>query len=107
MIEYDGTAVEYLYRDAGNWKFWGKFSVTGNLSFEDIRPFLLDNLWFVPQAVGVPTLTPAIRNQDDHCLHEIYMLTPIQLSFSLMTAGDFLDSLKAANKKSWWQLLTW
>ena len=50
--------VDYLYRDASNYKFRGSFIVDGDLDLEMLRPLLLDGAWFVPERVGLPALRP-------------------------------------------------
>ena len=71
---------EYLYRDAGNFKRWGEvvFSNTNNIGQETLdrlsRSALpLDELYFLPDKVGVPSLHfESSVNDLDHCWHEIH-----------------------------------
>lgn len=65
------TKVEYLYRDYGNWKFYGEFLLSGEFDLEAARPFLFDQDKFIPREVGLKSLTPKKMNEDDHWLHEI------------------------------------
>jgi hypothetical protein len=68
--------VSYLYRDASNCKFRGRFVVQGYLDLEALRPFLFDEEWFVPERVGLAPLRPRETNEDDHLLHEFEAITP-------------------------------
>ena len=68
--------VGYLYRDAGNYKFRGRFVVRGRLDIEALRPFLFDEEWFIPERIGLPSLRPRETNGDDHLLHEFEEITP-------------------------------
>lgn len=62
--------VSYLYRDAGNYKQYGEFDVIGEFNIEHIVPFLIDGEFFVPEHVGIPSLVPLEKTEDDHDLHE-------------------------------------
>ena len=79
-MENDGGDAEYevsyLYRDAGNYKFRGRFVVRGYLDVEALRPFLFDEEWFVPERIGPPSLRPREMNGDDRLLHEFEEITP-------------------------------
>ncbi len=92
----NGTKVEYLYRDAGNWKFWGEFVLSGAVTFAEIEVLLFDRLWFTPEEIGVESLTPKIRNEDDHPLHEIHEMTLVPTADALMTAEEFIARLEKA-----------
>lgn len=61
----------YLYRDAGNYKCLSSFVVCEKISFEEIRPYLIDELYFIPPVVGLKRLIPDVINSDDHDWHEI------------------------------------
>jgi hypothetical protein len=64
------TIVTYSYTDAGNYKFYGYFCVSDKFSVSEISHCLIQNQYFVPAKVGLPTLVPCFRNSDDHLLHE-------------------------------------
>jgi hypothetical protein len=63
------TRVSYLYRDAGNYKQYGDFDVIGDFDAEAIEPLLIDGEFFIPEHVGIPSLVPIGKNDDDHDLH--------------------------------------
>ncbi len=105
--EPNGTVVEYLYRDASNWKYWSQFSLTGTLAFAEFENLLHEHLWFVPQAIGVESLTPKIRNQDDHSLHEIHEVRSAPVVQPLMSAEEFVCRLKYAQRAGWFNFCEW
>lgn len=65
--------IEYIYRDAGNYKLFGEFEINNpqNLSsseFEDwMRSIIIDKLYFIPEEFGVPRLSFPYYDPDlDH-----------------------------------------
>jgi len=93
--------VVYLYRDAANFKCRGEFCVAGTIVLEDLRPFLLDSEFFVPEAVGIPTLTPRYRSEDDHVLHEIDSITPTAPAPCPLTAHELIERFRTASEHNW------
>lgn len=93
--------IVYLYRDAGNYKYWGEFCVMGNVCIDDLRPHLLDSEYFVPEKIGLPSLVPNIRNDDDHMLHELYSIEPTTMEPFLFTAAELSARLRTANDSGW------
>lgn len=63
------TRVTYLYRDGGNYKFWGNFVVGGQFNLSLINKWLIHGEYFVPERIGIAPLIPSMRNDDDHQLH--------------------------------------
>jgi hypothetical protein len=102
-----GTRVEYLYRDAGNWKFWGEFDLAGNLTMRAVEKWLLPDNLFVPDAVGIASLVPEIRNNDDHPLHAIWSMRRAMVSRDAIQAADFLERLKKGFEIGWFELCPW
>jgi hypothetical protein len=93
--------ITYLYRDAGNYKFWGEFFVCGNLSFNDLKPYLFDEEYFVPEKIGLPSLVPKIRNDDDHLLHEFFSIEAGKARSQPISAEDLLAGLRDAHSEGW------
>ena len=94
--------VSYLYRDASNYKFRGEFVLSGFVSEEDIRKCLIDGEYFLPRAVGLPSLVPETENCDDHQLHEIEHLIQEQIEVPVDgLAADFLLALRSASIRVW------
>lgn len=70
---------EYLYRDASNYKSWGKVllrGTVGTLEIQDLSSCLIDSSYFVAEQVGVPVLCEELyqlsggMTEDDHAFHE-------------------------------------
>jgi hypothetical protein len=104
------TKIEYLYRDYGNWKFWGEFWLDGTVKLHDIKPYLLDEVSFVPRELGIPSLTPEKINEDDHWLHEVVAVSlddrPAD-NATILPSELFLSRLRAAHAKGWYNLCPW
>lgn len=93
--------VTYLYRDASNYKYWGSFKIRGVLAVDELRPHMLMNDYFVPEAVGIRSLTPSERNDDDHDLHEIIAIEPAVTGPYAFTAADLVMSFQRQNSIGW------
>ena len=71
--------LDYLYRDAANWKTWGMVLLRGSLTVADLRrieSMLEAGEFFVPEQIGLESLTSARFSstegvsQNDHLWHE-------------------------------------
>ena len=93
--------ITYLYRDAGNYKFWGEFYVLGILSLDDLRPHLLHRDYFVPDKIEIPSLVPDVQNADDHMLHEFHSIEPTEPALCPFTADELIERRRAANAAGW------
>ena len=76
---------EYLYRDAGNWKTFGKLLLSGQPQPSDASAIcvqLESKLYFVPEQIGVPPLqqqhldyyNDGDGDDLDHAFHEFLAL---------------------------------
>lgn len=74
---------EYLYRDASNYKAWGKILLSGIPLQNDmatIRACFESDEYFVAEQVGIPTVYQELWElsggpiSDDHALHEFVAL---------------------------------
>jgi hypothetical protein len=77
------STLEYLYRDASNYKAWGCVLLTGMATPSEIQcvtSCLVDSCFFVAELVGVPVLYEALyqfsggETEDDHAFHEFFAL---------------------------------
>lgn len=65
------TVIDYLYRDASNYKIWQSCIINGELTEDqksDIVESLIDQEYFIPEMVGLPGQTFAdlgYRSYDD------------------------------------------
>lgn len=104
---------EYLYRDASNYKAWGKILLSGVLSQNDIatlRSCLESDEYFVAEQVGIPAVYKELwdlsggPNSDDHALHEFVALREAtedeKNSFSLF--GDLPNLLNTFRSVTSW-----
>jgi len=95
--------VVYLCSYAGNYKFWGEFCIAGPISMDDLKLHLLHGEYFVPERMGIPSLIPDARNDDDHPLHEIDSIVPARPSVCAFTAADFICRIRAASETGWFR----
>lgn len=75
--------LEYLYRDASNYKAWGEILLSGIPSQSGIAALtacLESGVYFVAEQVGIPAVYKELwdlsggRTSDDHALHEFVAL---------------------------------
>jgi hypothetical protein len=95
------TEFEYLYRDASNYKWFGKVVVAGRLTIDDLKKSLIDGEYFIPELVGMRSLTPDIRNEDDHDWHEIVSLKPSSQPANFLSAEELALKFKALHLAGW------
>lgn len=68
------TAFEYMYRDASNWKQFGRVIFSGAISRDDVEAVLkarYDGEWFIPGQIGMVDLQEGWDPQYDHPFHEL------------------------------------
>lgn len=90
------TKISYLYRDASNYKLFNEVVIAGQLSLEQLKPFLIDEIFFVPEELGLPRLSFDAHTLDDHDWHEIIRLEPSNKAQDLnLTASTLLSGAKS------------
>ena len=102
------TLLEYLYRDASNYKQHGSVVLRGAISLKDIRPLLLDGEYFIPSQAGLPGLQHKFRKQGfeypteyDHAWHEIVSMRPTTKQATLpLHRKEFLSRLQRSRRAS-------
>ena len=78
QVEGMKTKVEYLYRDASNYKVWGEAVLGKEIKFEDF--IFYDENMFLPTEIGLRDLRGDLilegfeLNNDDHPFHELINL---------------------------------
>lgn len=90
------TIIEYLYRDASNYKQWNKVVIRGELSSEQLERIeaCLDGEYFVPRSVGLPEFRITdYRTDDDHCWFEWEVYDEIELTEASPTVDISADEL--------------
>ncbi len=64
------TRLDYMYRDAGNYKYYNSIVLCGRLSLANLREYLHEHEFFIPCVVGLDDLHPIPTTADDHIWHE-------------------------------------
>lgn len=108
------SVFEYLYRDASNFKAWGRILLLGTASPDDaqiLRRGLDFAEYFVAEQVGIPVLYQELwafsggPNIDDHAYHEFFNLRPAtkEEKATMEPWGKLSDLLKAFREvgKGW------
>ncbi len=105
----DLTALDYLYRDAANFKSFGTLLLAGCFTPAEHAEILAkrdSGTWFIPEQLGLPPLQAGLYafsngpTDDDHALHELIALRAANLDEAavlptMMTTADFLTRLRA------------
>lgn len=71
------SVFEYQYRDASGYKVSGKLLIKGGISKNNLKAYLYDAEFFVPEEVGIPPLQSILWDEfggpcnDDHDWHTI------------------------------------
>ena len=97
------TEVNYVYRDAHNYKNQSAVVVQGEVQFSDIAPFLNEDKYFIPVQVGLDGLN-GYDAETDHPWHEIdpddFELTAAKPTIDL-TAAELIANFKKAHQDGW------
>ncbi|MFA6433653.1 MAG: hypothetical protein WCW52_03050 [Elusimicrobiales bacterium] len=96
------TLMEYLYRDASNYKQYGSIVLQGSIALTSIRHLLFDKTYFIPSQVGLPDLHHKFAEQgfeypteDDHEWHEIISMRPTSREPTTpLQRNEFLSRLR-------------
>jgi len=110
----DYYIMEYMYRDASNFKAFGQLLLTGKISdavADEVESYLDSGVFFVAEQVGIPTLYSQLWKYSngptiaDHAFHEfveIRSATDEEVA-SLIIWGDIAILLSAfRNVKRHW-----
>lgn len=95
------TKIDYMYRDASNFKFRGTFFVCGHLRFKVLADFLFDNEFFVPQEVGLNHLLRMPMNRDDHYLHTFEKFETAKHGEAICSADELISRFYQSHTKGW------
>ncbi|MFN2316549.1 MAG: hypothetical protein ABR551_04270 [Gemmatimonadales bacterium] len=111
------VSFTYLYRDASNYKAHEDMLLKGELTPEleaRLRGALIDDEYFIPEKVGVPSLRERLyqysdgaSTDDDHLLHEVLEIraaTPEEASAgaALMSVEELVRRFEAVSAQGWW-----
>jgi len=100
------TKIEYLYRDAENYKLWDEVIVEGHLTIEQLEPFYHEGEFFIPSVVGLNDLQSEPLTVNDHIWHTIELVETTDKSpTSNISAEKLLSNFADAAKNDWFQAL--
>lgn len=97
------TKIEYLYRDASNYKIWNEAIVSGLLTSqqkEEILATLHEGLYFKPRKVGLPETRFSEDSNDDHDWLELEadgITSTDAAPTQRMTAAELLENFRAVS----------
>jgi hypothetical protein len=111
------SAIDVLYRDAGNYKQFESYIVEGELSFSQLEPYLKDGAYFVGRDVQMEDLAFRFVTRDgmdlyegDHPWQEIQTVTQTTAELAsqakeegrfLGTAAELIERFKRASEANW------
>lgn len=95
--------LEYLYRDAANFKVRGRAILRGALSIRDLQPYLYEGEFFLPELVGLCRLTPTTMTSDDHPWHQLDGVQSVSSGESLMGTSELVSRFKLQDSLMWGQ----
>ena len=101
LIAKDISIVNYRYRDASNYKYWGSFALWGKFDASEIDKFLCWSEFFIPEKIGVVSLVPLNENDDDHLMHTIEEVEYTSGYEALCTSDDFIERFRLAHENGW------
>lgn len=93
--------LRYMYRDGGNYKFRSSVIISGELPLGELEEHLLFGEYFIPEDIGLPDLSPSVKGDDDHDLHEFEEIIPLESGAPLVSADVLLARIKSANYAGW------
>lgn len=104
------TQIDYLYRDAANYKKGNSLILAGEITLEQlqkIQELLFDSENFLPERVGLNALNPwewedAYDDEIDHQLHEFELITlTTEAPTTTLTVADFVARFEAIRETGW------
>ena len=108
------TVINYMYRDANNYKYICKVIVKGELTYDQLKPYLsnVDGDGFCPEDVGLPhpgaKYASGFPGPADHCWCELdeddvtpTKRAPTTLKGGAITAQQLLERFKKASEDDW------
>jgi len=92
------TSIEYLYRDANNYKQYEEAILEGELTDEQKALILKHEDEFIPSQVGLSDLQPrflSFPSSDDHVWHEMGRINGTHHEPNMpMTAAEFAEKFR-------------
>jgi hypothetical protein len=94
--------IDYQYRDGGNYGRSGSWIMSGTGDLAALEPHLTSDGFFVPDAVGLPMLSPGHGEWDDdidHSFHTIDSVTVVEDPVD--DERDFVELVEAFRSADW------
>lgn len=88
------SKINYLYRDASNYKQYNSAIIKGEITAEDLARIAacMDHEYFIPRQVGLPeTRITDYRTDDDHCWFEWEIVTDDNDNIIVEESVEFTD----------------
>jgi len=103
------TKINYLYRDASNYKQWNEAVVKGTFTEEEKEEIsaCTDGLLFLPQQVGLHFTQFDEVTEDDHPWAELDEFEEVdeeptmEENGKVLTAAELLANFRKAKKEGW------
>lgn len=94
--------IDYEYRDADNYRRGGSWTVDGTPDEAALIETLTSDGFFVPDAVGMPMLTPAGDDWDDSMDHPFHSIQNVVASDGPTDEDRDFDAVLVAFKAQDW-----
>jgi hypothetical protein len=98
--KFVNTLMEYVYCDGHGSKYYGSTILIGAVALKDVENYFIERKFFIPEHVGLRTLVPEIKTEQDHMLHRILSLEPSFDAADSVTPADIFIGLVKWNKEN-------
>lgn len=92
------TRIEYVYCDAAGYKAFGSAVLLRTVALSDVEDHFIDGEFFIPEHVGLRSLAPLVKTEDDHMLHRIISLDRCFENVDSVTPAEVFIGLMKWNK---------
>lgn len=110
---HSNVKFEYLYRDAGNYKFWNFviFADPSPMKLEEVEDRIRNSLdsreSFIAHQIRIPEVFPFPNSEpteDDHCFHEFASIKPtmdIPNDVHSRSVAEFVKEIEDVARHGW------
>jgi len=96
------TKIQYLYRDAHNFKKFAEVVVFGLVDGDQLFSLLKDGMFFIPSYVGLESLQEKPLKSYDHVWHELESVVPTNDPASVTIDSKTIQTFfHKAHKDGW------
>lgn len=95
------TELTYMYRDASNYKFFGSVIISGTIAVSELRDYLYETEYFIPECIGLKSLAPSETNKDDHVWHELVGTKQTQEDANFVSAEKLKELFRRQYEAEW------